>query len=295
MIVFMDIMVIYLILVLLGLCLGSFAGASVWRLRARQLAQENADGVTSNKEENKKLHKLIGVKISKDHSQCLSCSYQLKWYDLIPLVSWLSLGGKCRKCRKPIGCMEPLIEIGVACFFLLSYIYWPYSLDNFFEISRLCLWLAAGVGFAILFAYDKKWFILPNSVNFTVIGLGATSSLLMILSSQDKIGTLFSIIGSVLILSGIYFVLYLISHGKWIGFGDIKLGLGLALLLADWRLAFIALFSANFIGCLIVLPALITRKMKRDSHIPFGPLLIVGAVLACLLGSYLLYFYFFSF
>lgn len=291
---FMDNTVIYIVLALLGLCMGSFAGASVWRIRARQLAQENADGECSDKHEYKKLHDLVSVKITKDHSRCLNCSYQLKWYDLLPVVSWVTLGGKCRKCRKPIGWMEPVIEVGVASFFLLSYIYWPYSLENFFEISRFCLWLAAGVGLAILFVYDKKWFILPNSVNFTVMGIGAVSSLMLILCSQDKLGALFSIIGSILILSGIYLVLYLISHGKWIGFGDIKLGLGLALLLADWRLAFIALFSANFIGCLIVLPALITRKMKRDSHIPFGPLLIVGTAIACLLGNYLLYFYFFS-
>lgn len=291
---FMDYGIIYLGLTLIGLCMGSFAGASVWRLRARQLVQEKAEGECSNQDEYKKLHKLIGSTMFKDHSRCLNCSYELKWYDLIPLFSWLSLRGKCRKCHSPIGWMEPLIEIGVALFFLLSYIYWPYSLGNFFEISRLFLWLVAGVGLAILFVYDKKWFILPNSVNFAVIGIGVINSLLLILSAHDKIDVLSSIIGSILILSGIYLILYLVSHGKWIGFGDIKLGLGLALLLADWRLAFIALFAANLIGCIIVLPALITRKMKRDSHIPFGPLLIVGTLVASLVGNYLLYYYFFS-
>lgn len=291
---FMDNVVISLVLILLGLCMGSFAGASVWRLRARQLAKEKADGECSNQDEYKKLHKLISSKMLEDHSRCLNCSYKLKWYDLIPLFSWLSLRGKCRKCHSPIGWMEPLIEIGVALFFLLSYMYWPYSLSNFFEISRLVLWLVAGVGLAILFAYDKKWFILPNSVSFVVIGIGIVNSLLLILSAQDKIGAIFSIIGSILILSGIYLILYLLSHGKWIGFGDIKLGLGLALLLADWRLAFIALFAANLIGCIIVLPALITRKLKRDSHIPFGPLLIIGTLVACLIGNYLLFYYFFG-
>jgi len=80
----------------------------------------------------------------------------------------------------------------------------------------------------------------------------------------------------------------------WIGFGDIKLGLGLALLLADWRLAFIALFAANLIGCLIVLPAMAMKKLKRNSHVPFGPLLIAGFVIAGLAGNYLMSLYFYN-
>jgi prepilin signal peptidase PulO-like enzyme (type II secretory pathway) len=94
-----------------------------------------------------------------------------------------------------------------------------------------------------------------------------------------------------MILSGVYLVLYWISKGKWIGFGDIKLGLGLALLLADFRLAFIALFAANLIGCLAVLPPMIAGKLKRDSHVPFGPLLIAGAIVAQLAGVYLFEWY----
>jgi len=95
-------------------------------------------------------------------------------------------------------------------------------------------------------------------------------------------------VGAAVILSGLYLVLYLISRGKWIGFGDVKLGLGLALLLADWRLAFVALFAANLIGCLIVIPAMISGRLKRDSHVPFGPLLILGFVIAQFAGIYLI-------
>jgi prepilin signal peptidase PulO-like enzyme (type II secretory pathway) len=94
-----------------------------------------------------------------------------------------------------------------------------------------------------------------------------------------------------LILSGLYFALYQISKGKWVGFGDVKLGLGLALLLADWRFAFIALFAANLIGCIIVLPSMARGKLKRDSHVPFGPLLIIGSIIALLAGNYLISWY----
>jgi len=288
----MEQFVIYLMLILSGLCLGSFAGASMWRLRARQLVQDNEDGEHVDLDEYKNLKKLTKASVFGDRSQCLHCSYTLRWYDMIPLVSWLSLGGKCRKCRKPIGYLEPLIEFGVAVFFVLSYAFWPYPLNNGLEIARLVLWLIAGVGLAILFAYDTKWSLLPDRLNFAVIGIGVVSALLVVMGAQDKSDAILEIIGSVLVLSGIYWVLYIVSKGKWIGFGDIKLGLGLALLLADWKLAFIALFAANLIGCLIVLPAMIAGKLKRNSHVPFGPLLIAGFIFAGLAGNYLINIYF---
>lgn len=288
----MEQITIYLALVLFGLCLGSFAGASMWRLRAQQLRQDKIDGDNTHQDEYKKLKKLSKKSLMKDRSQCLNCSYELKWYDLIPILSWILLEGRCRQCRKRIGYLEPLIELGVAMFFVLSYAFWPYPLDNAFEIVRFIIWLVAGVGLAILFAYDAKWFLLPDKVTLSVILIGLINSIMVVWLSSDKLSAFFSVVGAVFILSGIYLILYQISRGKWIGFGDIKLGLGLALLLTDWKLAFIALFSANLVGCFMVLPALMVGKLKRNSHVPFGPLLIVGFIIAGLFGQYLINIYF---
>jgi prepilin signal peptidase PulO-like enzyme (type II secretory pathway) len=280
---------IYFALTIVGLCLGSFAGASVWRLRSSQLRDDKKIGEPVDESEYKRLEKLTKhKKIAADHSVCLDCNYRLEWYDLVPLFSWLLLRGKCRKCRKPIGYMEPLIEIGVAVFFVLSYMFWPYSLSNTIGILMLIIWLLAGVGLAVLFAYDTKWSLLPDKVNFLVIGLGFIFAALAATRSGNVLGTVYSTIGAVAILSGIYLVLYVISKGKWIGFGDIKLGLGLGLLLGDWRLAFIALFMANFVGSLMVIPPMLMGKLKRNSHVPFGPLLIIGFFIAALSGNYIL-------
>lgn len=273
-----------IVLAFLGLCLGSFAGASVWRLRALQLKEDKQFGEKIDNKEYKKLSKLIKGTLIKDHSQCLNCSYNLKWYDLIPLISWLSLGGKCRKCKKPIGYFEPVIEIGVALLFVASFILLPHDTGNLLEIIRLIIWFVSGVGLAILFAYDAKWSLLPDSVNYTVVGLGLINSIIVILSSDNVINSMFSVFSAVMILSGLYYVLHKVSKGMWIGFGDVKLGLGLALLVADWRLAFVTLFTANLIGCIIVIPGMLTGKIKRNSHIPFGPLLIIGLVIAKLFG-----------
>ncbi len=288
MMVLMENVVIYLALTLTGLCLGSFAGASVWRLRARQLAEDKANHEDYDKGEQRRLEKLTTGGLMNDRSRCLHCSYALRWYDLIPLISWVSLRGKCRRCHNPIGYLEPLIELGVSLLFVLSFTFWPYPLESSLEITRFIVWLVAGVGLAILFAYDTRWFLLPDRVSFTVIGLGLVSALVVVLQSANTVSTLLGIAGSIMILSGLYFALYLISRGEWVGFGDIKLGLGLALLLADWRLAFVALFAANLIGCLIVIPAMALGRLKRNSRVPFGPLLILGCVVAQLAGSYLI-------
>ena len=166
------------LLAVLGLLFGSFAGATVWRLRARQLVADKKAGEAVDAKELKQLKPLAHQKVLKDRSRCLSCGYTLRWYDLIPIVSWLSLKGRCRSCRKPIGRMEPLLEVGMAVFFVASYIFWPFLLTTPLEVAFLAVWLLAGVGLIILFAYDAKWYLLPNSVTFTVVALGVVSVVL---------------------------------------------------------------------------------------------------------------------
>jgi leader peptidase (prepilin peptidase)/N-methyltransferase len=287
----MNQFVVYLALVLIGVCLGSFAGANVWRLRARQLEQDKKNKEPYDHKEYQRLKKLNGKKTLEDRSRCLECGYELRWYDLIPIVSWVSLRGKCRACKHPIGFFEPLMEVGVAAFFVLSFLLWPGGVQTGLEIAHFVLWLAAGVAMAILFAYDAKWFLLPDSVVLTlaIIGLGIVG--VSAAETQDIGGTLLAAVGAVGIIGGLYAILFAVSKGRWVGFGDVKLGAALGLLLVDWQLAAVALFLANFIGCLIVLPLLATKKVKRTSHIPFGPMLIAGAVIAWFVGWHILDWY----
>jgi prepilin signal peptidase PulO-like enzyme (type II secretory pathway) len=142
-----------------------------------------------------------------------------------------------------------------------------------------------------LAAYDAKWFLLPSKLNYAVVGLGVAYATIVVLTSSTQIETLLSVVAGAGILSGIYAILHFVSKGRLIGFGDVILGLGLALLLADWRLAFIALFAANVVGCLVVIPGVIAGTLKRTSHVPFGPLLIAGWLIAGLWGTYIIDFY----
>lgn len=282
-------------LTVLGLALGSFAGATVWRLRARQLVEDKAEGEEVDRQEYKSLLPLTKSSPANDRSRCLHCGHVLAWYDLIPLASWLATRGTCRYCHKKIGALEPLIELGVALFFAGSYLLWPVPLSTLLDITLFGLWLVSSVLLAILFVYDLKWFLLPDRVIFPLIGVGALVAGLRLVGADDIVLELMNLGAAIAILSGLYLVLWMVSKGKWIGFGDIKLGLALALLLGNWQLAFLTLFLSNFIGCVIVLPGLLSGKMTRGTHVPFGPLLIVGFMLSALLGEAALQWYFTAF
>jgi prepilin signal peptidase PulO-like enzyme (type II secretory pathway) len=295
MIDFMEQIFVSVGLVLFGLIIGSFNGAMVWRLRARQLEEDKAAGERVSKKEYDRLKKLLQPSLAEDRSMCLHCHHQLAWYDLLPLVSWVSLRGKCRYCHHKIGRMEPLIELGTAAFFLVSYLAWPFDLTNGMILANFVLWLVIGNGLIILFAYDARWFLLPNRIVFPLIGLAAVSAVLHIIQAEPVGPAIISLVGSCLILSGLYYFLYKVSNGQWIGFGDIKLGLVLALVLADWPLAFLTLFLANVIGCLVVLPGLLTKKLKRTSHVPFGPMLIAAYFIVGLFGPAIITWYFSTF
>lgn len=283
--------IVLIALVLIGVCMGSFAGATVWRLRARQLQADKAGKEPYDRKEYSRLKKLLGKSPLKDRSRCLECGYELKWYDLIPVVSWLALQGKCRSCKHPIGWLEPVLEVGVAAFFVLSYLLWPGGVQSGLEIAHFVLWLVAGVIMAVLFVYDLKWFLLPDKFTIALAVVGLAIVGVSAAETQEIGQTLLTALGSVGILAGLYAVLYAASGGRWVGFGDVKLGVGLGLILVDWQLGGIALLLANLVGCLIVIPLLAAKKLKRSSHVPFGPLLISGTVLAWFFGWHILEWY----
>lgn len=286
----MDI-AIYIAAGLFGAVMGSFAGAQVWRLRAWQLREDKAAGEKVDPAEWKRLKGLVSKKLKSDRSRCLSCQHELAWYDLVPLVSWLWCRGRCRYCRSWIGWAELLLEIGLAALFVLSLWLWPEPLVGLGWL-HVAVWLTGLVLLAILFVYDARWSILPDVINLPFIALGAIFATSHIMIASDPLAVMSSLAGAILILSGLYLFLYLVSKGSWIGFGDVKLGLGLALFLMEWKLAFLALFVANLLGTLLVLPGMLRGTLDRQAKIPFGPLLIVGFVIVWFIGPDIIRAYF---
>lgn len=282
---------IYVALGLFGAAFGSFAGATVWRLRARQLVEDKEAGERVDKSEYERLLPLTKRSLLKDRSICLDTGKALPWYDLLPIVSWLVLRGKSRFSGKPIGYFELVIEVVMLLFFVTSYAFWPFGFEVWQNIALFILWLVSGVMLAILFAYDLKWFLLPDKVVYPLIGVGVLMAGLQISTQPDVAGAILDVVLAVAILAGLYFVLHVASKGKWVGFGDVKLGIFLGLALANWPLALVCLFLANFIGCLYVIPLMLLGKMERASRVPFGPFLILGFVVAMLFGQNIIDWY----
>lgn len=271
-------------LLLLGVVLGSFAGAQVWRVRARQLRTDKQTGHPYDKHEWRQLRVLLQGTVRDDRSRCLQCGHVLAWYDLLPVASWLSTGGRCRYCQQFIGWFELVMELVLGVGLALSYLVWPWALPA--SSLLFAVWVVVALVLMILAAYDAKWQLLPDPLNYGLMVLGALFVLVRVMTLHDI--DFVSLTGAVALLAGLYGGLYAISRGAWIGFGDVKLCVGLALLLGDWRLAFMTLFFSNMLGCIIVLPGLVRGQLNTRSQVPFGPLLIIGCVISLLFGGHIL-------
>ena len=279
-----------------GAVLGSFAVAQVWRLRAAQFADAKKTGDEFSKEERERLKSLVGVKTKTDRSHCLNCGYQLRWFDLIPIVSWLSLGGKCRKCRQPIGKAEVLAEVGLAVVFaaLFASSFLAIEQNLIFGLGRLVILLASATVATILFVYDAKWSLLPTKMLWLFNILAGIYGLTTVLQMGLTGEVLANLAISILCFPGVYLLLTLVSGGAWVGDGDWILALGLVLLLpvAPFN-AMLMLFFANILGLLAIISIAIFKKekIKRGAQIPFGPAMIVACFLVIILQPLLANFW----
>lgn len=247
------------LLFVLGACFGSFLCCQARRLKIK---------ATSKKHELNK------------RSVCLNCNTQLRWYDNIPIISWLVLGGKCRKCRKKIGIAEFLSELGVAVAFLLLGVNFDIFYATALEWAIFIAMLVLTLSLSFLAIYDGLYGELPVfALNISLII--ATISLILrecflISSAGFSLELVWQPLLAVLILGGIYFLLYFISRGDWIGNGDWILGIVIGLAVFYPWLALLVLFVANLLACVIMFP--IVKKQKRRK-IYFGPFFVAAFVI----------------
>jgi leader peptidase (prepilin peptidase)/N-methyltransferase len=183
-----------------------------------------------------------------------------------------------------------LIELGTAAVITVFTYVWIGAFGlSMLAVVLLALWLVALTMLIILFVYDLKWFLLPDVIVFPLIALGAViTGVTLVATLRLTFESLISVVGSIAILGGLYLALWLVSKGMWVGFGDVKLGVALGILLMNWKLALLTLFLANLIGTLVVLPGLLTGKLSRKAQVPFGPFLIVGFFISLVAGHLIL-------
>ena len=221
---------------------------------------------------------------------CPNCRHILSSYDLIPIFSWLFLGGKCRYCNKPISLQYPLVELITGIVFVFSYVYWPKHFSST-EIIIFSLWLCITSGLIALMVYDIKWMMLPSRLIYPLYIFAIVLVLLTVHTSNDPAKAILSYLLSSLIGGGIFYVLYQVSDGKWIGGGDVRLGWLLGLIVATPSNSVLMLSLASFIGLFITVPLLLTKRINRKAVIPFGPFLITACFIVVLFGSNIITWY----
>jgi len=243
---------------LLGVVVGSFLNALVWRI-----------------------HKRISIG-GKERSQCVHCHHKLAWYDLIPIISWLILAAKCRYCKKPISAQYPLVELANGLLWLVSF--WVLSPTNLIEFIIVVIWLVAASVMLALAVYDIRWMELPDRL---VATFGILAFLVTIFNLAIGDQSLYEYINPLLgliFIAGLFYFLFQISDGKWIGGGDVKLAVGMGLLLG-LQGSVMALFIASLLGSIFGLSAIAIFKRDRKQLIPFGPFLLIATFLVFLFGE----------
>lgn len=226
-------------------------------------------------------------------SHCDSCGAQLAWYDNVPLLSYFVLKGKCRSCKELIPPLHLMLELLTG--FLFVWWYWGGFL--FFQLTQTPLsllqplfWLAVGLLLLYLCIIDYAYLILPNKPVFALLFLALAYRTVLVFFGAMQLSDLLSSIVAAAVASTCFLMLWLITKGKGIGFGDVKFALPLGVLLGPQK-TIVALFLAFVTGGIVGAVLLATGKGKYKTAVPFGPFLIFGTVLSLLFGEFLFNWY----
>jgi len=234
-----------LIAALFGLCLGSFFNVIIARWGRE-------DGIVTGR------------------SHCPNCRRSLPWHDLIPLLSYLLLGARCRYCRQPISLRYPVIET-VTAIALVLFAY-RYGIPN---TPQEIFFLILAIGFLLLLYFDAIYYLLPDIIVGTLLAVTLAYLIIWNLSGLS------SHILSGLLLSFVFAILYVVSRGWWIGFGDVKLTfvIGLAF---GYPFGFLAVIGAIWAGAILGIILMAIRQATGKTRLPFGSFLAGSGIILIL-------------
>ncbi|MDE7430285.1 MAG: prepilin peptidase [Lachnospiraceae bacterium] len=241
---------LYSIIFLFGIVIGSFLNVCIFRI--------------PNKED-----------IVKTGSHCMSCGYRLKWYDMIPVASYLALRGKCRKCGAKLSVQYPLIEAANGILYVC--IVWTGGLS--IESLLYCLMASALI---VLSVIDFRTYEIPFGINLFILALGLIR---VVTDLQHILNYLIGLLAVSIVLA----VLYYASGGRAIGGGDVKLMAACGLLLG-WKLIILAFLLGCVLGAVI---HVIRMKVSGEGRVlAMGPYLSLGVLISALWGEQMLNWYF---
>tara|TARA_B100001939_G_scaffold307170_1_gene287101 strand:- start:329 stop:1072 length:744 start_codon:yes stop_codon:yes gene_type:complete len=232
------------------------------------------------------IHRLpIGESIVVKRSYCPDCKSKINWFNNIPLISFLILGGKCKSCKSGIDKRYFIVELTSVISFLFIY--------HFFGLSITSVLLAVlSIFFIIIFFIDLKHYIIPNALTFPLMIIGFAKSFDPNLNINLFPNYLNSLIGGILGYLVIWLIILFykkIKDKEGMGLGDAKLLSAIGFWFGWVSIPFI-IFLSSVIALIIVTPSLINKSKEMSSQIPFGPYLVIGCILYLLLFKQILKF-----
>ena len=242
-----------LIVIILGLVLGSFLNVCIYRLQRNQ-------------------------SIVRPGSTCPNCGHKIRFHENIPLLSYLFLRGKCSKCKMPISLRYPLVEILTALVLVL--LFQQYGLSPGFIFTAAFVFLVIIIAFIDI---DKQ--IIPNGL--LLIGLIPALYPMFTNGFEGSLPYVLGGIGLGLSFFMIGFLGKIIMKQESMGMGDVKYAALIGLFLG-WKLGLLAAGLAFIIAALLIVILLPTGKMTMGKRLPFGPFLSLGTVIAILWGPSLI-------
>jgi len=247
-----------LLFFLLGLTIGSFLNCFIYRLDRKESPL-------------------------KGRSFCPHCKHELRGNDLVPVLSFLFLKGRCRYCSKKISWQYPIVELFFGFLFVFLFHY-KLSVISFGNIIDFVYFVLIFCFFAIIFIYDLRHFLILDKIVYPAILL----TFLYNLSDFQEL--IYNHLPSAFGITAFFLIIFLLSRGKWLGFGDVKLAFFLGLLLG-FPQTIVAFFLSFFSGAIIGVILILFKKKKLKSEVPFAPFLIIGSFIAFFWGSEIIKWY----
>ena len=210
-------------------------------------------------------------------SHCIKCNHELQWYDNIPLFSFILLKGKCRYCGEPISPRYPIVEAVTSILASIISIYYLCTLDLYSEPYKIIIPFVMGLSVCMMVALsviDFNTLEIPMGFNIFLFCMGIIITVLT--------GNYLEHIIGMISVSTFLFLVFFITSGKGLGFGDVKLMFALGLLLG-WK----SIVIGFFIGCILaIIIHSIRMKVSKESHVlAFGPYLCMGAYIGVFIGE----------
>lgn len=241
--------------------------------------------VVIHRTENKKKGMVLG------RSQCPHCKKNLQTIDLVPVLNYIYLKGKCRYCHKPIAPHYFFLELSAGLILLLVYLKFPFFMEEngltTLNSTAALSFLFYGVDSMLLigiFFYDLQYLKIPDIFLYPFIVSSLFGSLALHTSSEISLGV-------ALVISLIFFGgQRLISKGLWLGEGDVYLGAGMALLFG-WQLFLISIVLTYVSGAIISLVLLASKKADGKTKIAFAPFMVFGTFITMFYGEQILNWY----